>query len=390
MRAAFVTPGAYPVPAPRGGSVERVVENFVPLLADRLDVRIYGRSARGLPRRGMLGGARCIRVSATRKRTYLSGVVAGLKAYRPQLIEVENRPRLVPKLRRQFPNARIWLYLHSNTFISSGAIPPKELRACLGAADRILVNSLFLKQDVEKRAPLTAEKLGVVYPGVDTSRFGVPELRDAMRRERGWQHRRIVLFAGRLIPLKGVHHLLAALPALVRRYPDLLLVIVGSPFYGSSRTSAYSKKLRRMARPWRRYVHFEPYVSHPQMPAWFGMADLAVVPSVRREAFGLVNVEAMASGLPVIASRVGGMTEIIEDGVTGYLVDPSRLTAELEQRISLLLEDEALRKRMGALGRERVLNRFTWSHMAERWLAELRQDLGRDVEEAGQSAVTTL
>nr|WP_286672187.1 glycosyltransferase family 4 protein [Cohnella hashimotonis] len=376
VRAAFVTPGAYPVPAPRGGSVERVVENFVPLLADHLEVRIYGRTAKGLPRRGMLHGARCERIRAPGRRAYLSGVVAGLRAYRPQLIEVENRPRLVPLLKRQFPGARVWLHLHSNTFISGKAISPKELRTCLGAADRILVNSFFLKADVEKRSPRSTAKLGVVYPGVDPAWFGGRALREAVRSARGWQHRQIVLFAGRLIPLKGVHHLLAALPALVRRHPNVLMVIVGSPFYGSNRTSAYSRKLLRMAKPWRRYVHFEPYVSHEHMPAWFGMADLTVVPSVRREAFGLVNVEAMASGLPVVACRVGGMKEIVEDGVTGFLVDPHRLAVELPERISLLLEDEMLRLRMGAMGRERVLERFTWRHTADRWLAELQRDLG--------------
>ncbi|MDG0790597.1 glycosyltransferase family 4 protein [Cohnella ginsengisoli] len=380
MRAAFVTPGAYPVPAPRGGSVERVVENFVPLLADNLEVRIYGRTAKGLPRRGMLHGARCERVRAPGRRAYLSGVVAGLRVYRPQLIEVENRPRMVPLLKRKFPGARVWLHLHSNTFISGKAISPRELQECLGAADRILVNSFFLKADVERRSPRVASKLGVVYPGVDPARFGRPTVRETIRSAHGWQHRQIVLFAGRLIPLKGVHHLIAALPALIRRHPNVLLVIVGSPFYGSSRTSAYSRKLLRMARPWRRYVHFEPYASHDQMPAWFSMADVAVVPSVRREAFGLVNVEAMASGLPVVACRVGGMTEIVEDGVTGFLVDPRRLDAELPARISLLLEDEALRTRMGALGRERVVERFTWRHTAERWLAELY----RDLEAAGE------
>lgn len=384
MRAAFITPGAYPVPAPRGGSVERVVENFVPLLADRLEVCIYGRTAKGLPRRGMLHGARCERLRAPGKRTYLSGVLAGLRAYRPQLIEVENRPRLVPLLKRRFPGARVWLHLHSNTFISSKAISPKELRTCLGAADRILVNSNFLKADVERRSPRLASKLGVVYPGVDPVWFGAPELRENLRIAHGWQHRRIVLFAGRLIPLKGVHHLLAALPALVRRHPNVLLVIVGSPFYGSSRTSAYSRKLLRMARPWRRYVHFEPYVSHERMPAWFGMADVAVVPSVRREAFGLVNVEAMASGLPVVACRVGGITEIVEDGVTGFLVDPRRLTSDLPDRISLLLENEALCSRMGAMGRQRVLERFTWRHTADRWLAELERDFERQRQQAIQ------
>lgn len=376
VRAAFVTPGVYPVPAPRGGSVERVVEKFVPLLSGSLDVRIYGRTASGLPRRGMLHGASCERVRISGRRSYISQVMESLRRYRPQLIEVENRPLLVPVLKRRFPKARVWLHLHSNTFISRRAISPQRLRSCLGAADRILVNSQYLKADVEKRAPKAARKVGIVYPGVDPGRFGEGVGRDLLRSERDWTNRKIVLYAGRLIPLKGVHHLLEAMPQLAARHPDVLLVIVGSPFYGSGRMSAYAKKLHALARPWRRHVHFEPYVSHQAMPSWFGMADVAAVPSVRREAFGLVNVEAMASGLPVVACRVGGIVEIVEDGVTGYLVDPNRRpAAELAERISQLLDNEALRRQMGALGRERVLGRFTWEHTAGRWLAELQQDL---------------
>jgi spore coat protein SA len=109
------------------------------------------------------------------------------------------------------------------------------------------------------------------------------------------------------------------------------------------------------------------------VPDWFLAADVAVVPSGTREAFGLVNVEAMACGLPVVATRAGGMKEIIEDGVTGFLVDPERLHEEMLVRLLVLLKDETLRVTMGARSRERVERRFTWHHSAARWLELLRE-----------------
>ncbi|CAM4013359.1 glycosyltransferase family 4 protein [Cohnella lubricantis] len=370
VKAAFVTPGAYPVPSPRGGSVERVVEKFVPLLAPRVDAVIYGRIGRRLPSIGTISGITCVRFRAGDKKQYVRRVIKRLAKTRPDLIEVENRPRLVRTFRRHFPKAQIWLHLHSNTFISKPYLAPRELPSCLAAADRVLVNSEYLKADVASRVPRAASKIGIVYPGVDPQRFAGWNP-DAERAARGWQNRRIVLYVGRLIPLKGVHLLLEAMPAIIRRVPDALLVVVGGAYYGSNVKTAYVRKLHRLAKPLRHHVHFQPYVPHTEIPRWFAMAHAAAVPSVKREAFGLVNVEAMAAGLPVVASRVGGMTEIVQDGVTGYLIDPIRARTELADRLSLLLADEGLRAEMGRRGQERALQHFTWQATANRWLSEL-------------------
>ncbi|MCC3377316.1 glycosyltransferase family 4 protein [Cohnella sp. REN36] len=377
IKAAFVTPGGYPVPSPRGGSVERVVEHFVPHLTGSVRARIYGRIGRGLSARGIHRGVPCERFPAADKSAYLKRVIRRLEAYRPDVIEVENRPLYARQLKRRFPQAQVWLHLHSNTFVAKSVIAPKTLRACVRAADRILVNSRYLEQDVLRRVPSAVGKIGIVYPGVEAERF-IGQDGTEERRLRGWTGRRIVLYVGRLIPLKGVHHLLEALPDIVRAVPNTLLVIVGSASYGSNRETAYVRRLRRLAKPLRRHVHFEPYVSHIDIPRWFAMADAAVVPSTRREAFGLVNVEAMAAGLPVVATRVGGIAEIVADGETGFLVDPGNIRAGLSSSLVRLLQDEPLRRMMGKLGRERALRHFTWRQTAERWLRELGAGFGQE------------
>ncbi|MCD9026454.1 glycosyltransferase family 4 protein [Cohnella silvisoli] len=377
LKAAFITPGAYPIPSSMGGSVERVVEKVVPNLLPNVDATIYGRTAKRLAARGKLNGVTVERYPGDNKERYFKQVCTRLAKTKPNVIQVENRPLWIPRFKRAFPKSRIGLSLHSTTFISLPFLNKRQRKRCLQAADYIQVNSEFLSSYVKKLVPQVADKIRVNHLGVDTSGFpgrSTPEgrsLREKGRAEQGWGDRRIVLYVGRLVPQKGVHHLLTTLPALISRAPDVLVVIVGSALYGSHRRTEYVKQLYKLAARWKKHVHFVPYVPHNEIPKWFAMADIAVVPSVGTEAFGLVNLEAMAAELPVVATRAGGMKEVVVDGLTGFLVNKAYPTIilELASRISYLLENEEVRKKIGIKGRERVMNQFLWQHTAERWLA---------------------
>ena len=377
MKVAFVTPGAFPVPSAMGGSVERVVEKVVPRLAPRADVVIYGRKSLRLAAIGKLDGAPIVRFPARSKERYFASVCRSLRANRPDIIQVENRPKWIPRLKRRFPATKVWLSLHSTTFITGARLNKFQRKVCLQAADRIVVNSDYLKSYIASRLPQTAGKIRVNHLGVEAFRFpgrssieGMA-LRAIGRLERGWVGRKIVLFVGRLVPQKGVHHLLSAVPAILAKHPDALIVVVGSATYGSHRLTKYARALHCQAKRWRKHVHFEPYVPHNEIPRWFAMADLAVVPSIGNEAFGLVNVEAMAAELPVVATRAGGMKEIVVDGETGFLIAKEKpvIARELALRVSELLSDERLRQEMGAKGKARVMSGFLWEHTAQRWLS---------------------
>lgn len=380
-RVAFVTPGSYPLPSPGSSSVERVVENIVPLLMPHIEPRIYGRTAKHLPRRGAYRGVTCCRYPAASKQVYIRQVGVALRAYAPQLIVVENRPLYVLRLRKRRPHARIWLNLHSSTFLTPSRISPASLRESFRQADRIIVNSEYLRDVAARMVPEASGKLRVVHLGVESERFmsqyalAGSQMREQLRTVRGWHGRKVVVFMGRLIPRKGVHHLLQILPDLVAANPDILLVIVGSAFYGSHRMTPYTRQLHRLGNRFPGHVKFVPYVPYSEVPSWFVAADLAVVPSDRREAFGLVNVEAMACGLPVVGTRAGGMTEVIEEGVTGFLVDPDHPQDELKERLIWLLHNDDLRAFLGQRARERVEQLFTWEQSASRWL-ELLQEGG--------------
>jgi glycosyltransferase involved in cell wall biosynthesis len=132
-------------------------------------------------------------------------------------------------------------------------------------------------------------------------------------------------------------------------------------------------------------VEFLGTVPDPDLPSLYRGAQVLALPSVDRtcygrevkvsELLGLAAIEAMASGTPVVASRLGGLPEVVEHGVTGFLVDPGNV-ADLRARLAQVLGDRRLAERLGGNARERFLGRFTWEACAERCLAAYTELVG--------------
>jgi len=162
----------------------------------------------------------------------------------------------------------------------------------------------------------------------------------------------VVGCAARVVPEKGVHHLLRAFDTLLAGWPGAapwLLCLGDGP--GLAELRALRQRL-----PGRERILLAGH--HPDAAALLGGADVCVVPSVWQEAFGLSALEPMARGVPVAASRVGGLPEVVEDGVTGVLVEPGA-EAELAGALARLLASPELRRRLGRSGRRRALERFS-------------------------------
>jgi glycosyltransferase involved in cell wall biosynthesis len=180
-----------------------------------------------------------------------------------------------------------------------------------------------------------------------------------------------VLYLGRITPHKGLDRLLRALPA------GATLTVAGSTGHDRRPPEReYPRLLAGLAVD--RDVRFTGPVADEQLPALYRRAAVFVLPTVERtcygrpvaitELLGLSVLEAMASGTPVVASRTGGLPEVVRDGETGFLVTPGD-AAELGDRIDRLLRDPKLAARMGQRARELVLERFTWERTAQRCLA---------------------
>jgi len=217
--------------------------------------------------------------------------------------------------------------------------------------------------------------LTVIPCGVDTSLFR-PRSRARARRRLGLGDERVLLFVGRIQQLKGIDLLLRAAAELARDGEPLKVLVVGGiPRFPDGRVSPEQAELRRLVALAQKLgieqqVQFVGAVQQAQLPAYYAAADVTVVPSWY-ESFGLVALESMACGTPVVAARVGGLASLVRDGVTGYLAawrDP-RLYAE---RIRDACRP-ATRRAMGRAARARA-EQYSWGGVAEQIL-ELYQAL---------------
>ena len=224
----------------------------------------------------------------------------------------------------------------------------------LPRATGLLLLSAYSKAMWEK-APAWRRpaRIAVIYGGVDLARFRPGT--DPVENQ--------VLFVGRVMRHKGVEHAIAAIA------PPLRLVIAGRPY-----DPEYNAMLRAAAGP---AVEFRERVSDDTLPALYGQSIATVVPSVYRtwgggettvpELLGLVALESMACGTPAIVSAVASLPELVEDGVTGFVVPPNDPRA-IADAVDVLVRDPARRAEMGRRGRAAVEARFTWAATAERCL----------------------
>ena len=181
---------------------------------------------------------------------------------------------------------------------------------------------------------------------------------------------RFALFAGRLASNKGLVELVQAFATLSRDDPEAHLVLVGEDGGMRATVEARARGLGLEAR-----IHFVGHVEDDRLlAAAYREATFTVLPS-EYEAFGLVLLESLAEGTPVVASRVGGIPEFIEDGRSGLLVPPGEV-APLAEAMRRLWTDDALARRLGKHGRTEVVPRYTWDRVVDRLEVVYREVLG--------------
>ena len=268
------------------------------------------------------------------------------------------------------------LGLVKNRSLAAGARPEPPLRIRVEAeiaqqADLLIASTADESAELVRTYGAVPERVFVVPPGVDLSVFQ-PVDRDEARRKIGYGPGRLLLFVGRLERLKGVEVAIRALALLRdRNHDDVRLLILGED--SKDGDEGEKDRLKAVAADVgvRDRVDFLGSVAHHELPYFYSAADVCVMPSYS-ESFGLVGLEAQASGRPVVGSNVSGLRSVIRDQVSGYLIaghDP----AEYAERIGRLLEDPELAQQMGRRGRL-LAQRYSWTRTADR-LRELFEDV---------------
>ena len=244
-------------------------------------------------------------------------------------------------------------------------------RALVHDVDRVVVATEHEMHLLRDLYGVPGRNVAVIPPGVDRERFR-PRDRANARAELGLDaDARILLAAGRIERPKGLDVLIEALGEMTA-VDRVQLLIIG----GDERAAAELARLRRVAEAAgvSDLVRFVGSVTHEQIGTYYNAADVVVMPS-RYESFGLVAAEAMASGVPVVASRVGGLASTVADGRTGYLI-PWQSPDLFAEKLDLLLGDEALRERLGASAAE-AMRAYDWRSVAAQ-LVDLYAHLVRD------------
>jgi D-inositol-3-phosphate glycosyltransferase len=212
-------------------------------------------------------------------------------------------------------------------------------------------------------------KTVVVPCGVDLDLFRPIPPEEAKRRLGLPATRRIVMFVGRIEPLKGINTLLQAMALVARQVPrwqEALSVIIigGAPGAGIDQANTEMARLERMRAELgiEELITFLGAQNQETLVYYYSAADMVVMPS-RYESFGMVALEAMACGTPIVASKVGGLAFSVQDGRTGFLV-PDRDVEALVAKILLLLNDENLRRQLGRQAAQWA-QRYAWPAVAD-------------------------
>lgn len=243
----------------------------------------------------------------------------------------------------------------------------------IGCSDAIFVSCEEERRQFRELYGPSPGTVEVVTPGVERAFFS-PGSREGARDALGLGDHPVLLFVGRIQPLKGVDVAVESLAALGRRDAVLLVVGGASGAEGAgelARVKAMASRLGVSDRV--RFVEPQP---HHLLATYYRAADVVVVPS-RSESFGLVALEASACGTPVVATAVGGLQSLVDDGANGYLV-PDRDAESFARRIARILDDPALAVRMG----ERAVLRsaaYSWQRAAMRMRRVVAEFAARDL-----------
>ncbi len=243
-------------------------------------------------------------------------------------------------------------------------------RLAWGRVDQLLSVSSRLAERMAAGTGFSLERVRVIRNGVDLSRFGTID-RDVARRELGLDETTLVVgTAGRLVPVKDQRMLVGAVAELTNRHRQVIALIAGEgPLLGDLQAQAAALGLGERVR----------FLGHrPDLERIFAAMDIFVLSSISE---GLSNtiLEAMASGLPVVATRVGGADELVVDGVTGLLVPP-RSAEALADAIDQIASDPSGRKSMARSARRRAYDEFAIERMMQNYAA-LYESMGERINQ---------
>ncbi len=388
MRIAIVTSGRLPVPATKGGAVETKLDYILDYNAEHHlhDITVYSvKPDKAIDKNTRENHYVNITLDSfwakvgkkiyhyLNKTPYYNDIaeyflyrcIRHMKGRQFDCIIIANRPGFVLKLREKIGGKLVNQI--NNDYISPDS--PKA-SAIKEASSLIITCSDFLNRQTSKVACQANTPIVTVHNGIDIKRFA--EAKPIDRAVLGMSKDDfIVFFSGRLTKEKGILELIQAIKQ-IKTIPNLKLIIAGASFYGKdSPQTPYIQELQREAETIKEQVVFTGFVDYSDMPSYLKVADVAVVPSLWEEPFGLTVLEAMAAGLPLVATRCGGIPEVCE-GVS-LLIERENICQNIVQAITHLYENPDEARLMANKAAERSWH-FDKTPFSEKYLQALTRE----------------
>lgn len=289
------------------------------------------------------------------------------------VVYLHNEPNILLFLRKR-PGQKIVLHMH-NDHLSARLFRPFYRRA-LAKADRVICVSDYIRRCAVASFPEYSTKFSVIINATDPQVF----------RPYGEQSQEMLagvvtfdpacsylLYVGRLTEVKGVHVLIAAFRLIHARLPNTRLIITGSSFFGGAARTAYEQQLVDLAQPVADAIVFTGFLPHEKLRYLYSAVDVVCLPSVWQDPCPLVVFESMSSGSCLVATRVGGIPEVVVSGEDGVLVYPDDAAAMSDAVCDVLAYPDK-KMDMEQRAREKMLRAYTW----ERLVSELEQRLTND------------
>lgn len=293
------------------------------------------------------------------QRTWYLRILAGfLREIKPNdTVYVHNRPACAAALATAARTAgfQVYLHMHNSMLLDCNRGQLKALQDT-----QIVYCSRFLKEEAERLLPVKLKNAHVVYNGADDRLFQPQASAEDAEQV-------TVIFTGRLVFDKGVHVLLDAMRLLEKTDPSVRCLIVGGSRFGGSKPTRYVRRLHQKAPA---NCTLLGYRSGAALAGLLREADIFCCPSVWNDPFPLAPLEAMAAGLPVVASRVGGLPEALAHG-GGLLIEQDD-AQKLAEAIASLARDRHRRLQMGIAARRAYEEHFRWSSVRAQYLNVLR------------------
>ena len=223
-------------------------------------------------------------------------------------------------------------------------------------SDALIAVSMYTKKELTEFYDIDEEKIHIIYNGVDVQKFKPNKDRAGLRRELGLEEKqKIILFVGRLYQRKGLDTLFQSISKVVQNFKDAKFVISGEGFRQNK------EKLLKLAEKLKieNSVLFVGYFPDEKLPDLYAASDIFVLPALY-ENFPFAILEAQATGLPVISTKVGGIPELVTNNKNGLLVEPAN-SEQLTEEIMILLKNPKFAEELGKRARQLIEEKFAWS-----------------------------